>query len=163
MIENLRSKGFPCYDEPARAVLRHHLKIDGPALPSKNPEMFVQTMLEKTVAEFEEAKKRQGPVFFDRGIPDLIAYAREFKVDPLEATKAAKQYRCHSQVFVLSPWKEIFVNDDLRTLTFEQSLNFQSLVVCGYEECHYNLIQVPNTSIESRIEFLLRKLEISAG
>jgi predicted ATPase len=45
------------------------------AIYDKNPRLFLNLMLSRTVADFRRLSGAPGPVFFDRGIPDLIGYA----------------------------------------------------------------------------------------
>jgi predicted ATPase len=41
VLNHLRSAGFFCVSEMAREVLNEQLATDGPALPSKNPTLFL--------------------------------------------------------------------------------------------------------------------------
>jgi predicted ATPase len=41
VLDDLRSRSYKCADEAARSVLSEQLEIDGPALPIKNPMLFV--------------------------------------------------------------------------------------------------------------------------
>lgn len=155
LIDALRRSGKVCVNEPARLVLREQLAMDGPALPSKSPELFVQAMLERLVKNYSELKLISETVFFDRGIPDLIAYAVRFGVPPTEFEQASMDYRYNTKVFLLSPWKDIFVNDDLRRLSFEASLEFHASIVEAYEKLGYQLIDVPFASVHERMDFIL--------
>ena len=160
LIEHLRKQGHAVFDEPTRLILREQLAVDGPGLPSKDPELFLGLMLDYCVRCFERARVTPPvTVFFDRGIPDIVAYATRFGVDsgPFEA--AARQHRYNTCVFVLPPWKDIFVLDDLRRKTFDEYLAFHQLIVAAYEELGYRLIRVPFASIEDRAGFVLNEVK----
>ncbi len=56
-----------------------------------------------------------GPVFFDRGVPDVIGYLRLLKRSvPPHMEKAAQVFRHNRRVFIAPPWRQIFRRD--RTL-----------------------------------------------
>ena len=155
VLAQLRQKGFFCADEAARAVLEEQLAIQGPALPSNNPLLFVQTMQSQNVKSFEEAREIREPVFFDRAMPDLVHYAIRFGIDPQEFETASKKHLYSQTVFLFSPWREIFVNDNVRKMSFEKSVEFHELLVGVYKKLGYNLVEVPFGSIETRAEFIL--------
>jgi predicted ATPase len=60
---------------------------------AKNPQLFFDLMLSRAVADFRRMVGTPGPVFFDRGIPDLVGYAELFELDPSDATHAAAVHR----------------------------------------------------------------------
>lgn len=153
LIEHLQTLGINCVEEPTRAVLDLQLKIDGPALPSKSPRLFIQAMLAKLESEFDQQAGRLA--IFDRGIPDMIAYAIRFGVDPDEFKLASQKHRYNSKVFILPPWKEIFVNDPLRKLSYEDALKFHSTLVEVYQSENYDLIELPRCGVRERAEILL--------
>ena len=154
LIEFLRAHGQHVQTETAREVLAEQKAIDGPGLPSKSPLRFVQMMLERAISKFENSQTLGGPVFFDRGIPDLIAYAERFGVDASEFQQASESYRYSKTVFVLSPWKEIFVNDSERLLTYEASLLFHESLLAAYRRLGYELIEVPFGTLAERADFV---------
>jgi predicted ATPase len=72
LIEALKKSGYKCYDEPARKILKSQLEIDGPALPSKNPQAFIEEMLKDIEKSYtSDFGIDDYPVFFDRAFPDL--------------------------------------------------------------------------------------------
>ncbi|MCX6118786.1 MAG: AAA family ATPase [Proteobacteria bacterium] len=87
-----------------------------------------------------------------------MAYAIRFCVESREFENAAKMYRYNSAVFVLPPWREIFVNDSERRLSYEMSLAFYRLIVDAYKDSKYNLVEVPMGSIEDRAKFVLDRV-----
>lgn len=159
LIEELRRRSFAVFDEAQRATLTEQLAIDGPALPVKNPAKFIQALLEHCAGSLEESKKFEGPVFFDRGIPDVAAYAIRFGVDPAACHLAAEGHEYNHHVFVLPPWKEIFVPDALRGKSFEEYLEFHSVIAECYEDFGFKLLEVPFCSIDKRANFVLETIE----
>ncbi len=160
VLQQLRRNGFICSDEAARAVLSEQLATNGPGLPSNNPLLFIQMMLDRSIEGFENSKRDSKPNFFDRGMPDLVHYAIRFKVDPLQFEEASKKYLYNQNVFIFPPWREIFANDNERRMTFEESIEFHNLLIKTYKSLGYNLIQVPFDTVEARIKFILEKIEL---
>ncbi len=159
VLHQLRSLGYSCSEEAARAVLSEELATDGPALPSKNPLLFVERMMERSIKSFEELLQKNENCFFDRGMPDLVHYAIRFNVDISAFKMASEKYRYNKTVFLFTPWKEIFVNDNERRMTFEKSVEFHELLVRTYQDFDYTLIEVPQLPMNSRIEFVLETIK----
>ncbi len=154
LLKNLRASGYQGNDEPARKILSEQLAVDGPGLPSKNPQLFIQMMQKESINLFLQSDSFTGPVFFDRGLPDLVAYALRFGVDTSEFENTAKSYAYNPTVFILSPWKDIFINDSERKLSFEMSLAFHQLITKAYKDLKYQLVEVPMASIQERAQFI---------
>jgi len=159
VLHELATRGFQCFEEPARKILHHQLKIDGPALPSKDPELFVRALL-KDIEQSHQSAKESGKdvVFFDRAFPDLFMYCACFNVDPriLKDWEATLVYS--KKVFLFPIWEEIFVNDELRKMPFEESFVRKKELITAYDRLGYTLIDVPKCSVEDRAEFLLSKI-----
>ncbi len=159
-LEQLRNDGFNCVEEAPRSILTEQLLIQGPGLPSNNPLLFIQMMMDRNINGFERSKPNIGPTFFDRGMPDLIHYAIRFNVELVEFEKASKEYLYNKTVFVFPPWKEIFVNDSLRGMTFEKSVEFHELLMKIYQRLNYDLISVPFDTSEARSKFILDRVKM---
>lgn len=61
----------------------------------------------------------------------------------------------NKKIFLFTPWKEIFVSDNERRMTFAQSVEFHQLLVQTYQSFGYTLIEVPQLPVQSRVEFVL--------
>lgn len=155
ILQQLSLLGYRCSDEAARTVLSNQLTIDGPALPSKNPLLFIQYMLDASLKSFNDSSEEKRICFFDRGLPDLIHYAVRFNVDASIFLAASEKYLYNKKVFLFKPWKEIFVNDNERRMTFEKSIEFHEILIKAYKDCGYELIEVPNLSVNDRVQFIL--------
>lgn len=156
VLEELKKRGQQVFTEPAREILRHQIKIDGPALPAKNAKLFVEEMLKLSVRQFESAMV--GPAFFDRAIPDTVVYAQRFGVDGKDFEAAAENYRYNPEVFIFAPWKEIFVNDEVRGLSYEMAEQVHELQSVNYRRLGYELVDVPRGNPNFRADFILNFL-----
>ena len=159
LLDALRMRGHTCFDEPVRRTLREQIDEDGPALPAKDPRLFVAELLRQFVRDLETARSDGTQAFFDRGVPDVVAYAIRFGVETAALEDAVRRHRYHERVFVLPPWREIFVNDDLRGATYEDYLEFHVLIARTYERLGYTLVEVPKGPVEMRADFLEATVE----
>ncbi len=159
LLESLQQEGYPCYREPIRALLTEQLQIDGPALPSKNPSLFVEEMLKMSIRDYEKAKEDESPVFFDRGIPDVVAYAARFGVEDVDVESVARSHRYNPVVFLLQPWEAIFVKDEMRGKSFEEYLQFHEQLKEAYLKLDYTVCEVPQVDIKERTQFVMSHIQ----
>jgi predicted ATPase len=112
-------------------------------------------MLAWDVRSYREAED-QGPVFFDRGIPDIAGYLALVGL-PMngEVDRAARTLRYNRTVFVTPPWREIYVQDAERTQSFAQAKATCEVMKRAYRAYGYELVDLPLGSIEARLEFIL--------
>lgn len=155
LIQELHRRGYQVFEEAQRAILTEQLAIDGPALPAKSPAKFIAALLERCIKCLDDCKHTNGPTFFDRGIPDVTAYAIRFGVDPTDCLRASEPQQYNSHAFILSPWKEIFVTDGFRGKSFEEYFEFHQQITKCYEDAGYLLVEVPSCSVAERADFIM--------
>lgn len=154
ILSSLKNKGILCVDEPARQIISEQRNIDGEGIYDRNAELFAQLMLSRSINHYNLQDDKETNIIFDRGIPDLIAYAEGFKINNRVFINAAKAYRYNKIVFVLKGWKEIYTTDDERKMDFDSAEKFGIGVSQIYEELGYELIDVPFDSISNRTSFI---------
>jgi predicted ATPase len=149
--------------EPAREVLAEQRSTGGSGTPDRDASRFVSLLLQRSIEKFEAVGRTGGPVLFDRGIPDCVAYAVALGTDPAPSVAASDRYRYHRDVLILEPWEEIYTVDDERTISFPQVVEFHEAIVDAYERTGYTRLTVPLGAIEERARFvrsfLLRRTE----
>ncbi|MET7962073.1 AAA family ATPase [Micromonospora zamorensis] len=74
LIDSLRRAGHACVDEAGRQIIQDQLSIAGQALHTGDSRLFAEIMLSWEIRSYRQASQHPGPVFFDRGIPDLVGY-----------------------------------------------------------------------------------------
>lgn len=152
--KSLRNLGTTCIDEPARQILAEQRGIIGDGVPDRDPKLFTDLLLSRSIYQFKQMGNHKGPVIYDRGVPDNIGYANLFDLDKKAVTNAANQYRYNKRIFFLPAWKEIYETDDERKMTFDQSLQFGNNIRKIYEDLGYSIIDVPMESPNKRVEFI---------
>jgi predicted ATPase len=158
LVEALRGMGHFCSAEFARELIVSQQETGGEILPWKNPRLFQQTILNKRKDFFDSIP--EGTIAFaDRAIPDQLAFARYKGFGAPEVlVSAASEYRYASKVFVTPPWPEIYVNDPIRTETFDEALQIHQVVVETYRNLNYQIIELPLVPISERVKYLLENL-----
>ncbi len=158
ILKLLKQKGYLCIDEPARQIISEQRSIDGERdcmikIRSYSPQLMLSR---SNFNLYELNSEYKGKVIFDRGIPDLIAYADIFNIQKRSLFKRLiKLYSYNTNVFMFKGWKEIYTTDDERKMDYESADKFGSNVSYIYKELGYNLIEVPFDSVEKRVEFII--------
>ncbi len=140
--------------EPAREILEEQRAVGGAGTPDRDPSLFADLLLRRSIDKHEAAQRWEESAVFDRGVPDCIAYAALMGVDPTPSILASEVYRYHSEVLVLEPWEEIYVVDEERTMSFADTIPFQEALMDAYGRAGYTLVEVPRDSVENRAAFV---------
>ncbi len=148
IINELKLMGMSCFDEPGRKVL-----TSGSSEAKTKPEPFVEEMLTHALNDYKEASSMQ-TVYYDRGLPDVVAYAHRFKVPPARCQQASETFRYESTVFIAPPWKEIFVNDVVRRASFDEYVNFHEMILKIYLDLDYSIKILPKLSVYERAAYI---------
>ena len=160
-VLNLLRESYPCIDEPAREIISEQRSINGNGVSEKNEQLFVELIMSRSIQKYKTVSKLTTSYrFFDRGIPDVTAYASWYKLKLDTFIKASTLYRYNADVFLFSPIKEIYTTDDERKMTFEEVQTFHDLIVSAYTEANYSLVEVPFGSPLERLEFIKSKVEV---
>ncbi len=145
--------GVPWVAEPARELLAENPALDVRYTWRQDPDVFLGLILARSMRTYE-ATSGSGPVVFDRGLPDCVAYALQLGADPTPSLAAAERYRYNPEVLIATPWEDIYTTDTERTMTFEMTVQFHHHVVTAYELTGYTLIEVPQGQIAERVAFV---------
>jgi predicted ATPase len=143
--------------EPARELIAEHAAKTGEATLDGRPELFLRRLVQRSIDDFKSVADA-AVVFFDRGLPDCVAYAAVFGMDPEPIFEQANRYRYESPVFIAPPWKEIYTRDALRRATFAQVEAFDLHLRSAYVRLGYELIELPRASPRRRVELITEHL-----
>jgi predicted ATPase len=160
LITKLRERGVFCVDEAARKIIAEQRLIDGEGVPEKNPELFSKLLLSRSIQLYKDYLDRKDIVVFDRGVADSYAYAKLFGLDTKVFENTARKYLSNKNIFIISPWKDIYRNDDERKMSFYDSEMFHKYFIEIYRKLDCNLVEVPCVSTEERYEFVISKMRI---
>lgn len=158
LLNEIQNNGYKYVPEVAREIIQTQVSSNGDALPWGNVTKYRDLMLDESIESYLSALTNQPGqmLFFDRGIPDTLAYSYLINI-PIskKLESAARQYRYNKQVFILPPWKEIYETDHERIQDFEEAVATYTIMCETYKQLDYELIEVPKTSVEQRASFIL--------
>jgi predicted ATPase len=156
LIEELTRRGVRCVPEVARVLIQEQVRDGGEALPWKDRERYCRMMLERSVASYCEFAETETITFFDRGIPDTLCYARLVGLPMEEEIMAAcLNYRYERRAFLAPPWREIYRTDGERWQTYEEAVETYGVMVRAYEDCGYEVVDIPRATPAERADFVL--------
>ncbi|WP_246267566.1 AAA family ATPase [Nonomuraea typhae] len=162
LIDRLEAAGYAGSEEAGRAIIRDQSAIGGRALPWADKDLFAELMLAWELRSHRAAPAGDGPVFFDRGVVDVIGYLRlEGRPVPPHVHEAALRFRYHRRVFAAPPWPEIYRNDAERKQSPEEAERTYAAVTGAYADYGYELVTLPKASLEDRLAFLLGNIPLS--
>ena len=142
--------------EAGRAIIQDQVAIGGSALPWADRASFAELMLGWELRSYHEARAHGDPVFFDRGVPDVIGYLRVCGMDvPRHMPAAISQFRYNKRVFMAPPWRDIFHEDEERKQSWAEAVATFEAMVDTYEGLGYAVVLLPLASVEERASFVL--------
>ncbi len=134
--------------------------IDQAVSEGRNPRADERSFLEeifKIKVDVENRVPFSQKTFFDRGIPDVLAYWEMMGEGDKHRSKIfkamTKRYR---NVFLLDPLPVI--NDYARPENNEFALELHQRLYNVYDSLMYDIIHVPVMSVMDRAEFIINKL-----
>jgi len=159
IINQLKSEGYYCFEEISRQIILEAQKEGIEQLFLTDPIIFSQKLLDGRALQFKEAEtSTEAKVFLDRGIPDVLAYMDYLGTKyPEPFVEACKDF-VYDKVFVLAPWKEIFISDNERYENFDQASKIHEYLVKTYKNYGYKVIDVPFGSIKDRAQYIINSI-----
>ncbi|MFI8998520.1 AAA family ATPase [Streptomyces sp. NPDC053542] len=164
LIDRLAAAGYARSEEAGRGVIRDQAAIGGRGLPWTDPALFAELMLSWELRSYRLAAAsgapHAGPVFFDRGVPDIVGYLRLQGLPvPDHVHAAAQAYRYHRRVFIAPFWPEIYTVDAERKQSPEEAERTYLAMVEAYTEYGYELVELARAPVEERVRAVLRSVQ----
>jgi predicted ATPase len=159
VLEALRKRGYPVVEESGRKIIQEQKAIGGNIHHNGDRIAYRDLMFSRAIADYERMAAEMAPVFFDRGIPDLVGYNTLIGTEiPAFMREAAEGYRYNREVFVFPPWREIYANDAERKQDFAEAMESWQAAVDILPVFGYRAIEVPRASVEARVQFVLDRI-----
>jgi len=156
VINELARRGYGVVHEAARAHIEGKL-AEGFSLERirRDEEAFEHLILEMKIA-IEEKLDVEKTIFFDRAVPDSIAYFRLAGLDPSVpmARSGRVQYK---KVFLLDrlPVRK----DPVRREDEQSAQTIEKLLLECYRSLGYPVIRIPVSTVSKRADLILQHLE----
>ena len=155
LINELEALGYPVVHEVARSLITSCLR---PGMTPKEIQARKSTLqhdILRVKLEIENGLSANQTTFFDRGIPDSIAYFKLAGLDPGQVIDSAR-IRRYKHVFFLEalPYRKdsVRIEETASAATLAESLE-KSYRIVGYEP-----IRIPCVSTEERLRCILEYL-----
>jgi predicted ATPase len=156
VLAALAAQGYATAPEAGRRIIREQVSIGGRALPWDDRALYAELMLAADMAEHGARRCLAGPVFFDRGVVDVLGYLRLERLEPPgHLLRAVAAFRYRSPIFVFPPWPEIYGTDPERKQDPATAAVTHAAVAATYRSLGYPLVEVPRGSVAERAAFVL--------
>lgn len=161
IIDELKKRGHPCFEEISRQVTLEARKNGIEQLFLSQPLLFSKLLLEGRTKQFIEASTfKNTTLFLDRGLPDVLAYMDFYEANYPEHFISVCQNHRYDKVFIVTPWKDIFQSDHVRYETFEQAEKIHQQLMLTYQKFGYDLSPIPFDTVEKRADFIIDSLNL---
>jgi len=154
VINHLKSQGYFCLAEISREVILEAQQQGIDQLFLTDPILFSQKLLEGRIAQYQQVEKVSKTIFFDRGIPDTVAYMDYFNTQYPEHFIQACHNHPYDMIFLLPPWEEIYCSDNERYESFEQAVEIHKALKETYLNYGYTPIEVPFDTVANRVNYI---------
>lgn len=154
LILELERRGYPVVHESAREHI-DELKAKGRTdeeIRGDPASLQHEILLRKL--DRERAVPPDQKTFFDRGIPDTVAYHRHLGLKETVALRRALRRCDYRKVFLLSPLP--YRKDGARTEDPEEQPKLHQLTLDTYLDSRLPLVLIPVMPPEERLELILR-------
>ncbi len=166
IINGLEDKGYYCFHEIIRDMTSNAKKEGEAEAFVSNPLVFVEDalqfnkdLLSGRVQHYKNSLELDVPFsFFDRGVPDVLAYMDFFDQTYQEEFISACEDHRYDSIFIVPPWQEIYISDNERLETFDEAEKIHEALVNTYTRFGYDPIIVPKNPVSDRIAFVLETL-----
>ena len=156
VVHELERRGYSVIHEVARAYIETRLAAGLSLFQIRGDELaFEHRLLEEKVA-IEEKLEARDTIFFDRAIPDSIAYFRLSGFDPSEPIAQSRRRR-YRKIFLLErlPARK----DAVRKEDDQTASTIEALLTTCYRDLEYPLIRIPVAGVSIRADAILKHLE----
>jgi len=127
---------------PAKELIKHYKETNPDCLPWKNRQCFQDSVKIKNIENFNENSYG----FFDRSIVDEHGFRSYYGLNiPDNLKRICEDYR-YDKVFIFKPWKQIFINNEYRKITFDECVELDKHIIKEYKKFNYEPIEIINSS-----------------
>lgn len=159
VLKELQRRGYAVAPEVAREIIQREMARGGDALPWADRSRYTELMLQGSIGAFRAHTPSERPVLMDRGIPDVLAYARLAGLNGQDALmRICLEYRYCSAVVIAPPWREIYTTDTERKQTWAEAVETYHVLKGTYGDCGYEVLELPKQSPEQRADFIMETL-----
>lgn len=156
VINELARRGHGVVHETARAHIEANLARGLSLDHIRGDESAFEHLILEKKAGIEEKLEAEKTVFFDRAVPDSIAYFRLAGLDPSKPIARSGRVR-YRKIFLLDrlPVKE----DSIRKEDERTAQAIETLLLECYRNLGYSIIRIPVLTASKRADLILQHLQ----
>jgi len=151
VVRELERRGYCCYYDPCTPEFFRGCMAELGTRDTHNYELNRRVLLKR----IDHFLSSTGMCFFDRGIPDSLAYMENA---PEEFWELARKHRYMNRVFVAPPWERIHETNAGRHESFEEAVELHNTLLRVYTKLNYELVELPLSGVARRAEFILARV-----
>ncbi len=155
VIHMLEQRGYQVVHEVARAYIDRELAKGRSLSDIKANEWAFERHILLEKIKIEARLSPDEVIFFDRAVPDSIAYYRLNGLNPAEPFQKSREVR-YQNIFLFE--RLSFLADPVRSEDEKTAHQLGQLIEESYRSLGYDLIHVPLLSVEKRADFILKHL-----
>ena len=159
VIEALINHQYYCLPEISRSIILEGQQEGVDQLFLSDPDLFNSRVLEERINQFKSCNSMNHDfVFFDRGLPDIMAYNNYInEAHDQKLVHALATYR-YDEVFIFPPWQKIYQQDNERYETYEEATAIHHNIITTLDELQYQYHLIPLDTIAARVQFIITTL-----
>ena len=155
VVKELERRGYQVVHESARAYIDQQLAAGKRLDQIKADKRTFENHILNAKVVIESTLPPKETIFFDRGLPDSIAYFKLAGLDVDNLLEKSKRRR-YRRIFFFE--RLGFLKDRVRSEDEDTADRLGSLIEESYRLLEYEIIHVSVLSIEQRIDFILNRL-----
>lgn len=161
IAEELATMGYDIMPEISRQIILEAKEQGVDQLFLTDPLLFSKKLLEGRIQQYKDAENsKSSQLFYDRGIPDVNAYMDYLGTDYPDHFHEACEQHLYDEVFLLPPWKSIYIKDNERYESYDQAKLIYEFLYRKYANLGYNIHNVPEGGSKERSEYILEILKL---
>ena len=156
LVNALKAKGYIVSSEVAREIIQYtlspgHLKK---CLPRDS--LALQREILAVTLKREHSLSLDQEIFFDRGVPDSIAYFEFHGFNPKDAIRSS-QFRRYKRIYYCEGLP--VEKDGVRLENDRVAQEIGELIIKAYTSLNYEIVFLPVVSVEERLTLVLKDLK----
>lgn len=156
VLKELAKLGYIVYPEAARVFIDQEMAKGKSIKKIRGNEAEFQRKVLKIKIEVEKKAPKDKIVFFDRAIPDSIAYYQICSLEPKEVLKFCKKKQ-YKKIFLFEQLP--FGQDYARIEDGETIEKLNKVLKASYEKLGYEVIKIPAASVKERVKKILSEMD----
>ena len=157
VIRELQNRGHHVIEEVARLFINEQLDKGRTLEEIKTDVLLFEKAILYRKLDIEKTLPTNERIFFDRAVPDSIAYFLIEDLDPLESFEKSRTHRYRS-IFLFD--RLALENDRVRSENDKKAEKIDFLLEDAYRRLGYEILRIPVMPVQNRTDSILNHLRL---